>query len=153
MVQHQQLYLLLPQRETLIYSFVHRWSKQILKLTHCKRVFSAALDKRKKTPQSFVRLNKALGWREQSDKDLDPSYRNKHENTFFFFFKVNGVLGQPATESELCFWMNVWSYKNSFPVGKLGEKAIAFFNAKQLWMAAPILAYSFAYRSKIFFIF
>lgn len=34
-IQHQQLHLLLPQRQTLIYLFVYWQRSQILKLTHC----------------------------------------------------------------------------------------------------------------------
>lgn len=52
-VQHQQLHLLLPQRQTLIYSFVYWWRSQILKLTHCKRVFSAVLNQREKKPEGL----------------------------------------------------------------------------------------------------
>lgn len=80
-------------------------------------------------------LNKPLGWREQRHKDLHPSYRKKHENNFFF--KVNGVLGQPASVSELFLNECVILQKMG------GGKADALSNVKQIWMATSILAYLF----------
>ena len=51
-----QVCLLLPQRETLKYPFAYWWSEQILKLTHCKRVFSTALNKSKKNTNPTLKL-------------------------------------------------------------------------------------------------